>query len=139
MAGCVSKNSYICFRRTGYIWGYDFLWYLRGPYCTGLATCGFALKDIYHDIPEDVEAWFANPSDQLNFEKFLKFVRGKEEDAIYLEIAASIHVLKKAGMDESGIIDRIMAKTKSFTRDDCERTWDDLIEHNLLPPRGADT
>lgn len=115
--------------------GYDFSWYLRGPYCTGLATCGFALRDIYGDIPEDVRVEFADSDDQLNFERFLKFVKGKEMDTNYLEIAASIHILKKAGMDESGIIPRVMAKSKLFTKEKCERAWDDLIEHELLPQR----
>ena len=115
--------------------GYDFSWYLRGPYCTGLTTCGFALKDIYHDIPKNVKAGFADPNDQLNFEKFLEFVDGKEMDTNYLEIAASIHILKKTGMDESGIINRVLAKSKSFTREACERAWDDLIKHELLPRR----
>lgn len=115
--------------------GYDFSWYLRGPYCTGLTTCGFALKDIYHDIPEDVKARFADPSDQLNFEKFLKFVEGKEMDTHYLEIAASIHILKKADTDESDIIGRVMAKSRSFTKEACVQVWDDLIKHELLPQR----
>lgn len=115
--------------------GYDFSWYLRGPYCTGLTTCGFALKDIYHDIPKNVKAEFADPDDQLNFERFLKFVDGKEMDTDYLEIAASIHILKKTGMAESDIIPRVVAKSESLTMEKCERAWDDLIERELLPQR----
>lgn len=115
--------------------GYDFSWYLRGPYCTGLATCGFALRDIYRDIPKDVKVEFADADDQLNFGRFLKFVGGKETNADYLEIAASIHILKKAGMAEPDIIPRVMAKSKSFAKEKCERAWDDLIKHKLLPQR----
>ena len=115
--------------------GYDFSWYLRGPYCTGLATCGFALRDIYHDIPESVKVKFADAKDQLNFEKFLEFVKGKETDASYLEVAASIHILQKTGMPESGIVNRVMAKSASFTKEMCEQIWDDLIKCKLLPQR----
>ena len=115
--------------------GYDFSWYLRGPYCTGLTTCGFALRDIYRDIPETVDVEFADPDDQLNFERFLKFVEDKETDTNYLEIAASIHILKKTGMAESDIIPRVMAKSKSFTRGMCEQAWDDMTGQGLLPQR----
>ena len=31
--------------------GYDFSWYLRGPYCSILAANGFLLQDIYDEIP----------------------------------------------------------------------------------------
>ena len=117
--------------------GYDFSWYLRGPYCSALTTCGFALRDIYDEIPENAEARFLNSGDQRNFKKFLEFVKGREMDHEYLEIAASIHMLKNLGRDDSGIIGRVMEKSESFTKEKCDKIWDDLIEHDLLPQRGV--
>lgn len=48
--------------------GYDYSWYLCGPYCTSLATIGFALTKIYDDVPYDKGLVFMNPDMQERFE-----------------------------------------------------------------------
>lgn len=76
--------------------GYDFSWYIRGPYCTTLATAGFALTSFYDDIPKQTKnTKFANSIVQSRFDTFAKFIDKKENDADFLEAAASLHFLKK--------------------------------------------
>ena len=60
--------------------GYDFSWYLRGPYCTTLAAAGFALEDFYEQIPERPKgSRFANNAIQKRFDRFAKFHQGERE------------------------------------------------------------
>lgn len=74
--------------------GYDFSWYIRGPYCTTLSTAGFILADFYEQIPKRSRGTrFANGTIQKRFERFAKFIKGKEGDAKFLEAAASLHFL----------------------------------------------
>ena len=74
--------------------GYDFSWYLRGPYCTTLTTAGFILDNFYDDIPKETKnTRFANNIIQKRFDKFTNFIRGKETDKNFLEAAASLHFL----------------------------------------------
>ena len=67
--------------------GYEFSRYIRGPYCSTLSTCWFALRGIYDKIPAG-KAGFESPSVQKRFERFQKFIGGREGDAKFLEIAA---------------------------------------------------
>ena len=76
--------------------GYDFSWYMRGPYCTTLAAAGFALEDFYGQIPERPKgSRFANNTIQKRFDRFAKFIKGKVNDTKFLEAAASLHFLLK--------------------------------------------
>ena len=40
--------------------GYDYSWYLRGPYCSNLAASGLALDGFYGDIPQGARIVFAS-------------------------------------------------------------------------------
>ena len=79
--------------------GYDYSWYLRGPYCTALATAGFMLKDFYDMLPEKRDKYegFTNSVVQDRFEKFVKFIGKREADTNFLEVAASLHYQLSAG------------------------------------------
>ena len=92
--------------------GYDFSWYIRGPYCTTLAAAGFALDDFYHHIPKNPkDAGFANRTIQRRFDKFAKFINGKENDAKFLEAAASLHfLLKTRRIGDDGAVKRVTKK-----------------------------
>ena len=107
--------------------GYDFSWYIRGPYCSTLATCGFGLVEIYNRIPDDEKVKFVNSSVQDNFKTFSKFIAGKEHDADYLEIAASLHYLKSLGMySDDQVLEKVKNKRPSFTAQQCRTIWEDL-------------
>ncbi len=115
--------------------GYDFSWYLRGPYCTRLTTCGFALDDgIYQHIPpDDGTSRFASETVQRRFNKFKEYIEGKETDATYLEIAASLHYLIKAdGIDESDALDMVYRKVPDTTHERCENVLKEMKEMKLV-------
>lgn len=112
--------------------GYDFSWYLRGPYCSTLAASAFVLNDVYDDIP-DANTRFENPATQKKFEKFQKFIKGHENENDFLEIAASIHYLKNTcTMNDTGILQKVVDKQPHFTSEQCEKIWKELIKWELL-------
>ena len=113
--------------------GYDYSWYLRGPYCTQLATTAYALSHSYDVIPRDQKMAFTNPDVQERFERFKEFIKGRESDNDFLEIAASEHMLRKTTeMPRADIIARVRAKRDHFTVAMCEDAWEDLERWNLI-------
>ena len=113
--------------------GYDYSWYLRGPYCTQLATVGHALSRSYGDIPYDEAMVFSNPDVQERFEAFKEFIKGRENDNDFLEIAASMHILHKtSGLPRAGIVEKVAAKQDRFTADECNRIWGVMEEWELI-------
>ena len=114
--------------------GYDYSWYLRGPYCTQLATIAYTLSRSHDSIPIDQEMVFTNPDVQERFEEFKKFVRGRENNNDFLEIAASLHMLRKAydDIDRDVIVARVAAKRDHFDRAMCEAVWGELERWNLM-------
>ena len=113
--------------------GYDFSWYIRGPYCSTLSTCGFALKHIYNKIPGK-KIRFSDPAVQERFKKFQKFIKGHETNPEFLEIAASLHYLNVAGAPEKdNTIRKLMEKKPGrFTPARCEEVWEELKKWHLL-------
>ena len=115
--------------------GYDFSWYLRGPYCTRLATCGFALDDgVYRRIPEHTRATgFAREAVQHRFEKFREYIKSHENDAKFLEIAASLHYLIQAvGNDDDTAIDKVARKVPGAAKEECRTVLGEMKELKLL-------
>ena len=111
--------------------GYEYSWYLHGPYCTRLATVGYALGSIYDMVPYDRDMEFVNPAVQDRFEEFKKFIRGRENDNDFLEIAASLHILRKtSGMARAAIIERVEAKQERF-RGRCGGVWEEMERWSL--------
>ena len=105
--------------------GYDYSWYLRGPYCTTLAKRGFVLESLYNDIPRNAKAEFADPVIQDRFMKFKRFIKGHETDTDYLEMLASLHILKIEGVGKKEAIEIVHAKKPNeFGRQRCSEIWD---------------
>lgn len=114
--------------------GYEYSWYLRGPYCTGLATVGYALRSLYPMIPRDKDMVFADPGVQKRFERFKEFIKKRENDNDFLEVAASLHILHRtSGMPRAGIVEKVAAKRKHFSEEYCNRVWEEMEEKwNLM-------
>ncbi len=118
---------------SGVYLGYNFSWYLRGPYCSILTANAFALDDIYGDMPDNVPLKFTKSEPQKRFKDFVKFVKGKDVDS--LEIAASLHYLKKAHGDEYGdekIKATVIEKQDRFERSTVDRIWEELKKWHLI-------
>ncbi|WOV93205.1 MAG: hypothetical protein R1F52_00765 [Candidatus Nitrosoabyssus spongiisocia] len=112
--------------------GYDFSWYIHGPYCSTLSTCGFALTEFYDTIP-DKKTQFVNKESQDKFEIFQQFIQGRETDMTFLEIAASLHYQKHVKkLSDEDAIKKVEQKRESFTAKQCKEVWDLLKTWNLL-------
>ena len=109
--------------------GYDFSWYLRGPYCTSLTINGFALNDMYGNIPDGLEAKFQSAHKQGAFRRFRSFIKGKNTDQ--LEILASLNYLKQTGMSDEDAKSKVEQKQERFTRKDVESMWQELSGQGL--------
>lgn len=107
--------------------GYDYSWYMRGPYCTRLAAVGCALEPLYGMIPCDKDMVFADPGVQDRFEHFKRFIRGRENDGDFLEAAASLHVLHRtSGMPRADIVRKVAAERDRFGEEYCNGVWDEM-------------
>jgi len=111
--------------------GYDFSWYLRGPYSSKLASNGFALQEVYRNIPKGS---FDNKQIQKKFDRFIEFMGDKKSDPDRIEILTSIHFLKKVypNMSKSAILERVKKKQKYFTIKQCELGWTELKKESLI-------
>ena len=113
--------------------GYDFSWYMRGPYCTILASNGFLLQDIYDSMPPQ-DFKFDDRKSQKMFERFLEFVKGKSTDD--LEIAASLHYLSQTcGVPDDEAKSRVKNKQEKFSMDQVGRIWSEMEKWSLIHKR----
>ncbi len=110
--------------------GYGFSWYLRGPYCSILATNAFAVQEFYDKIPEE-SVRFENGDAQKRFERFLKFIDGKDADS--LEIAASLHYLKTtSSMDDDNVIRKVEQKQPHFKMERVKAIFEELGRYEVI-------
>ena len=117
--------------------GYEYSWYLRGPYCSTLAASGFALAGFYGDIPEDSRMHFVSSGANERFERFREFIGGREADAGFLEMAASLHFLEAAGgLPRDQVFRRVLSKRPDFSEAECRRVQSLLEEWAVV--RGGD-
>ena len=114
--------------------GYDFSWYLRGPYCTTLAAAGFALDNFYDDIPQHTQkSKFTNNVIQKRFEKFVKFICGKETDEGFLEAAALLHfLLNTRQITANDAIKQVAKKIPNANESDVRKVFDMMRREELL-------
>lgn len=122
--------------------GYDYSWYLRGPYCTSLARAGFELEQINYKIPDGARAKFMYPEVQKRFDRATRFIASimkDPEDLTRLEIASSLHLLvETTGMTKPDIINRVISKMSCLDLDrgsllrSCEEMWDKLCKEGLI-------
>jgi len=121
--------------------GYDFSWYLRGPYCTRLAKTGFELEQIAHRIKDNTRTKFADPYMQKRFDRAVRFIKrimDGPSDTERLEIAASIHLLLQiTSLKKQEIFSRVISKMPASGDRErlegvCERMWDELSKEDLI-------
>ena len=110
--------------------GYDFSWYLRGPYCSFLTRNGYCAEEGYGQFPSGVK--MRDRMDERLFQDFLRFVKDKSTDE--LEISASLHYLKnkKSPMSDETIKERVQKKQKKFTKQQVDKIWDEMKKCGLI-------
>jgi len=111
--------------------GYNFSWYIRGPYCSELAKDGYALREAFHVINQ---GRFKEPQAEQRFESFLTFINHHKEDADWLEIIASVHFLKRVfpQLTRENIIQRVKNKQHYFTTEQCQKAWQYLQSWGMI-------
>lgn len=133
-----SFNDRLIFQKTIYLLqafglylGYYFSWYIHGPYSITLTKDGFALIDRYYELPL---VRFVKAEDETIFRKFQIFLGKRKKDAEWLEILASIHLLKKLypTAHKEKIIEKVMNKDPHFNRENCEEAFVYLKEFRLI-------
>ena len=112
--------------------GYDFSWYIRGPYSTQLTKDGFDLRDQFDQIAN--EGRFKEDDAEMRFQQFMKFIGDKKNDPDWLEITASIHFLKEVypNMTKQKIIEKVKNKQPYFTDKMCQDAWSYLEQWKLI-------
>jgi uncharacterized protein YwgA len=111
--------------------GFDFSWYLRGPYSPPLAHLGYEIAKMKDPIPI---AKFSNPKSEERFEKFLQFLGPERDNAEWLEILASIHMQRKLypWKSQNDILEIVVRKQSYFTIGECKEAWKYLKRYGLL-------
>lgn len=115
----------------GLFLGFRFSWYIRGPYSSTLAHYGYKIAKMKKEIPL---ARFTPAESERRFERFLRFLGSKKNDADGLEILASIHLLKKLYPNHSRakILQLVASKQPYFTITACKEAWDHLRKNGLI-------
>lgn len=93
-------------------------------------ACAFALREIYDQVP-DMKVGFSDNAVQRRFEDFKRFIKGRENDNGFLEIAASLHFLSKTtNQTDDEIIGTVAAKQPQFTEPQCREIYN-LIKERI--------
>jgi uncharacterized protein YwgA len=111
--------------------GYNFSWYIRGPYSTQLAKDGFALREVYNVIPS---GRFTDLKAEQRFASFLQFIDRYRNDADWLEIVASIHFLTKvySNLQRDRILSIVKNKQPYFVVKQCQDAWNYLKKWKMI-------
>jgi len=118
----LQKFTYIMQGFFGLNIGYEFNWYHYGPYCMELTRDAFNVT--FSEIPK---LKFSEETSEKKFIPFLELIKGKDND--WLEIASSIHFLKKLGLSKEKIIETIKNKRGDFNKREKEinKIYEDIL------------
>lgn len=114
--------------------GYDFNWYVHGPYSPDLAKVGYKLAEMYEDV---TPTKFSDPEYETRFEEFLEFIEPIKNDVQRLEAAASLHWLHEVneGIPYDLLIDYLLEEEKEeleLSPADCESLWDQMATYDIV-------
>jgi len=133
-----SFDARLIFQKTVYLMqafglylGFDFSWYLRGPYSPMLAHYGYEIAKMPTEMPI---SRFSDPLSEKKFQEFLEFLGPERENVEWLEILASIHMQKKLHpwKSKNDILKIVVQKQPYFTIEECREAWNYLVRHGLI-------
>lgn len=130
-ARLVLQKTIYLMQAFGLYLGFKFSWYLRGPYSPVLAHHAYELAQMKRKVPL---VRFAQPRAERKFKEFLGFLGSKRNDAEWMEILASIHLLRKLyPRKRKNIILRLVArKQPTFSIQKCTEAWNYLEKYGLI-------
>jgi uncharacterized protein YwgA len=133
-----SFDARLIFQKTVYLMqafglylGFDFSWYLRGPYSPLLAHHGYEIAEMEGEIPLSK---FSDPQSEKRFEEYLEFLGSEKENAEWLEILASIHLQRKLypWKSQGEILQIVVHKQSYFTMEKCREASAYLVRYGLI-------
>ena len=118
---------------SGVYLGYDFRYYIHGPYCEKLTRIGFEISEIYGDIMVKKDQLFQDKNVEKKYNKTMKLLNELKTPR-NLEIAASLHLrhthdkMNKA----KSILDTVQKTGKNFSESECQKIWSTLYSYKLV-------
>ena len=129
----VQKTMYFTQQFGAYL-GYNYSWYVYGPYSPSLAKDAFAVWSAGSSPPSSTVDVTHLGGVLQNVETFLG---RRSRNAVWLETLGSLHMLSKLYASESPdqLVARVLKKAPYFTRSECEQAWSHLVQHGLVDDR----
>ena len=134
----------ICLAQAGGIQlGYDFRWYLRGPYSPALARDAFAVAAEIAEGDDESSRWKFDEESQARAERVAEMIPAADRAKLTrkLELLASVHFLVSRGRvpqdDIAQLKKELQTFGKRFSEESVREAISELSEHDLLPSTGT--
>ena len=105
----------------------NYSWYLYGPYSAELTKLGFQMQDF----EKTTKVSFAEEEQEKKYQQFLEKIEPYKNNTFWLEMATSIHLLKKTypKKTKEEIIQNICEKREQLEtqRKNIEKEWESII------------
>lgn len=133
-----SFDARLVFQKTVYLLqafglylGFPYSWYISGPYSPMVAHYGYKLAKLKRKVPL---VRFTRAKSERRFKEFLDFLGSRKNDSEWLEIIASIHLLRKLypRKSKNKILELVAQKQPHFSMHKCTEAWDHLREYGLV-------
>jgi uncharacterized protein YwgA len=111
--------------------GYNFNWYLYGPYSPALARDAFKVMPLSSRFGPQA---FSDGATEERFRSFVEFLGGQKNDPQWLELVASLHMLNRLyGGKGKEVIFRKMAQKQPYLSEEKRiGGWQRLREFGLV-------
>lgn len=126
----LQKTVYLM-QEFGLFIGYNYSWYLRGPYSPSLSKDAYNLLNKYEQLPKVV---FTDSINETKFNVFIDFINDHSHDGYWLEVIASTLFLYNNEDDNAyhKIYRKMKAKIPDLSKKYYRGVWNLLIQHELI-------
>lgn len=133
----LQKSIYLA-QAAGVNLGYYFGWYLHGPYCSAVASDGFAVQDDLKQNHDESKGWELNDALRGKLGKVTRLFQEKDRGKLArnLELLASVHFLVERGQasesDEQHIYSTLVRFKKVFSIEEVTKALKQLRDYDFL-------
>ncbi|HEY7307853.1 MAG TPA: hypothetical protein VH643_00700 [Gemmataceae bacterium] len=119
--------------------GYQYNWYLRGPYSPALTRDAFAIVAELDQGANDSEGWNLDPTSKQRLSQMKKILEGLQDSELpkKLELLASVHFLlqtRTLGNKDVAELRAVLSRYgKNFSEEDIQQAVVELTQHGLCP------
>ncbi len=138
----LQKVIYLC-QAAGVHLGYDYNWYLRGPYSPDLTRDAFALRAKQQSHLDETAGWNLDRESIRNLDRIKPIWQTKPETERprWLELLASLVFLKRSydgrDKDVAGLREILQRNQKFFSEDEIREALEELQRHGISPTENA--